>query len=54
MGKGKDPKDDDPKAARQERRDERQSWFYNDYDLYDWSGKQTDNGAEVRRKGSDR
>ncbi len=27
---------------------------YKDYDLYDWSGKQVDQGAEVRRKGSDR
>ena len=27
---------------------------YRDYDLYDWSGKKTDSGADVRRKGSDR
>ena len=47
----KEPKDE---QSKDEKRDERQSRFYNDYDSYNWAGQKIDNGAEMRRKGSDR
>jgi hypothetical protein len=47
-------KDSRKKQDPRDNRDEKQSRFNGDYDLYDWSGKQVDSGADVRRKGSDR
>jgi hypothetical protein len=49
-------KDDEDRkeTPAQDRTKEALSRFNNDYDLYDWSGKQVDRGADVRKKGSDR
>jgi hypothetical protein len=47
-------KDERKKTPAEERASARSNRFNNDYDLYDWSGKRVDSGAEVRKKGSDR
>jgi len=58
MGKGKD----DPKAGKSQDELRRESELdatgtgspRTDYNTYDWSGRQTDDYRDVRRKGSDR
>jgi hypothetical protein len=39
------------KSKMEKRADRVAEKIYRDPDLYDWSGRQTDKGSEVRRKG---